>query len=159
MKMALTAKQQRFVEEYCVDFNGTQAAIRSGYSADSAALIASQNIRKLHIRKAIDYQLAILAEQSGLSSKLILDRLKAEMLYFGEGSSHAARIRAAELLGKAVPGTFPPDEVKHKHGGDPDNETPIKHADVGTTVNRFADEADTVLEGAATGEPSRNGHL
>lgn len=30
--MALRLKQQRFVQEYCVDFNGTQAAIRAGYS-------------------------------------------------------------------------------------------------------------------------------
>ncbi|WBO86077.1 terminase small subunit [Hymenobacter yonginensis] len=37
----LTAKQQRFVEEYCVDWNCTQAAIRAGYSEESAYSIGS----------------------------------------------------------------------------------------------------------------------
>ena len=32
----LTAKQQRFCEEYMVDLNGTQAAIRAGYSKKTA---------------------------------------------------------------------------------------------------------------------------
>jgi phage terminase small subunit len=49
----LTDKQRRFVEEYCVDFNGTQAAIRAGYSGDSAASIAWENLRKPEIREAV----------------------------------------------------------------------------------------------------------
>ena len=42
----LTPKQQRFIEEYLVDLNGTQAAIRAGYSAQTARAIASENLRK-----------------------------------------------------------------------------------------------------------------
>ena len=42
----LTPKQQRFIEEYLVDMNGTQAAIRAGYSAQTARAIASENLRK-----------------------------------------------------------------------------------------------------------------
>lgn len=42
--MALTDKQQRFVEEYMVDSNATQAAIRAGYSPDTANSIASENL-------------------------------------------------------------------------------------------------------------------
>jgi phage terminase small subunit len=38
--MPLTAKQQRFVEEYLVDLNGTQATIRAGYSRNTANRIA-----------------------------------------------------------------------------------------------------------------------
>lgn len=51
--LALTDKQRRFVEEYCVDFNATQAAIRAGYSADSAASIGWENLRKPEIRGAV----------------------------------------------------------------------------------------------------------
>jgi hypothetical protein len=40
----LTPKQQAFVEEYIVDLNGTQSAIRAGYSAKTANRIASQNL-------------------------------------------------------------------------------------------------------------------
>lgn len=56
----LTAKEQRFVDEYLVDLNGTQAAIRAGYSEDSAAVIAFDNLRKPNIARAVaNRQLAI----------------------------------------------------------------------------------------------------
>lgn len=50
---ALTHKEQRFTEEYCVDFNATQAAIRSGYSKRSAAETGYQLLRKPQIAAAI----------------------------------------------------------------------------------------------------------
>ncbi len=40
--MRLSPNQQRFCEEYVVDLNGTQAAIRAGYSANSAEMQASR---------------------------------------------------------------------------------------------------------------------
>lgn len=49
----LTAKQAAFVVEYPVDFNATQAAIRAGYSEDSAGQIGSQLLMKLEIQVAI----------------------------------------------------------------------------------------------------------
>jgi len=49
----LTHKQRRFVEEYCKDFNATQAAIRAGYSSHTAAEIGRQNLRKLEISSAV----------------------------------------------------------------------------------------------------------
>lgn len=52
-KKKLTAKQQLFVQEYIVDFNATQAAIRAGYSKKSASVIAAQNLAKLYISEAI----------------------------------------------------------------------------------------------------------
>jgi phage terminase small subunit len=50
----LRPKQQRFVNEYLVDLNGTRAAIRAGYSARTAASIANENLRKPEIAAAID---------------------------------------------------------------------------------------------------------
>jgi len=49
-----TDKQQRFIEEYTKDFNATQAAIRAGYSENSAHDIGSENLRKPDIAKAIE---------------------------------------------------------------------------------------------------------
>lgn len=49
----LTAKQAAFVAEYPLDFNATQAAIRAGYSEDSAGQIGSQLLTKLEIQQAI----------------------------------------------------------------------------------------------------------
>lgn len=46
-------RQKRFVEEYLVDFNATQAAIRAGYSQKSARSIGSENLTKPDISEAI----------------------------------------------------------------------------------------------------------
>lgn len=51
--MALTDKQRRFVEEYLVDLNATQAAIRAGYSKKTAGQIGDENLRKPEIAKAV----------------------------------------------------------------------------------------------------------
>lgn len=48
----LTDKQRRFVEEYVIDCNGRQAAIRAGYSEESAASIASENLTKPNVLAA-----------------------------------------------------------------------------------------------------------
>jgi len=50
---ALTPKQQRFVEEYLVDLNGTQAAIRAGYSAKTAQEQSSRLLSKAIIQNAV----------------------------------------------------------------------------------------------------------
>ena len=49
----LTPKQQRFVDEYIVDFNGTAAAKRAGYSEKSASAISIQLLRKTHVIEAV----------------------------------------------------------------------------------------------------------
>jgi phage terminase small subunit len=50
----LTPKQQRFVDEYLIDLNATQAAIRAGYSAKTANVIACENLSKPNIAAAIE---------------------------------------------------------------------------------------------------------
>jgi phage terminase small subunit len=49
----MTPKQERFVEEYLIDLNATQAAIRAGYSAKTAAEIGRQNLIKLEEKIAV----------------------------------------------------------------------------------------------------------
>lgn len=52
--MKLTAKQKKFCEEYIIDCNATQAAIRAGYSKKTAATIGAENLIKPNIQKYID---------------------------------------------------------------------------------------------------------
>ena len=47
----LEERQKIFCNEYLVDFNGTQAAIRAGYSKKTARFIASENLTKPNIQK------------------------------------------------------------------------------------------------------------
>ena len=49
----LTAKQAAFVEEYLVDLNATQAAIRAGYSKKTANFLGMENLRRPHVAAAI----------------------------------------------------------------------------------------------------------
>jgi phage terminase small subunit len=51
--MTLTAKQQRFVDEYLIDLNATKAAIRAGYSEKTARSVGSENLTKPDIAEAI----------------------------------------------------------------------------------------------------------
>ena len=50
----LTAKQQRFVDEYLIDLNATQAAIRCGYAENSARITASRLLSKDNIQQAVN---------------------------------------------------------------------------------------------------------
>lgn len=59
----LTPIQRRFVEEYAIDLNGTQAAIRAGYSPKTARSIASENLTRPEVRAAIR---KALQDQAGL---------------------------------------------------------------------------------------------
>lgn len=56
--VALTEKQKRFCDEYLIDLNATQAAIRAGYSEKTARQTATENLSKPYIREYIDKRLA-----------------------------------------------------------------------------------------------------
>lgn len=75
--MALSAKQQRFCEEYLIDLNATQAAIRAGYSQKTANRIASENLSKLDIQEYIQERQQALSDKLNLSQEWVLERLKS----------------------------------------------------------------------------------
>lgn len=117
----MTAKQKRFCDEYLIDLNATQAAIRAGYSEKNARNIASENLAKPNIREYIDERMAekekeLIADQNEvlkyLTSVLRGESQSTEIVVegVGEGCSEARtiqkepsekdRLKAAELLGK-----------------------------------------------------------
>ena len=71
----LTPKQQRFVEEYLIDLNATQAAIRAGYSEKTAKEIGSENLTKPNIAKAIEEAQNKRQEQTQIDAVYVLKRL------------------------------------------------------------------------------------
>lgn len=118
----LTAKQQRFCDEYLVDLNGTQAAIRAGYSEKTARQIAAENLSKPYIKEYIEKRMAekeasLIADQNEVMKYLtsvLRGQSKSEVIVvesIGDFMSEARtmkkapdekeRLRAAELLGKA----------------------------------------------------------
>ena len=54
----MTAKQRRFCDEYLIDLNATQAAIRAGYSKKTAYAIGNENLMKPELKKYIDQRMA-----------------------------------------------------------------------------------------------------
>ncbi len=72
----LTPKQQKFVDEYLVDLNATQAAIRAGYSEKTARQMATENLSKPNIAKAIEERQKALQEKTGITQERVLAELK-----------------------------------------------------------------------------------
>ena len=117
----MTPKQQRFCDEYLIDLNATQAAIRAGYSKKTAYSIGIENLRKPEIKSYIDARMAekeseLIADQDEVLKYLtsvMRGKAKSEIVVvegIGDGCSEARavqkapdekeRLKAAELLGK-----------------------------------------------------------
>lgn len=113
----LTPKQERFVCEYLKDLNATQAAIRAGYSENSAGQIGAENLRKPAIKEAIDAKLEEMNSSAIADATETLEYLTSVMRgeqedevlrLAGDGVQSKTdlkvaardRMKAAELLGK-----------------------------------------------------------
>ena len=117
----MTAKQKRFCDEYLIDLNATQAAIRAGYSEKTARKIGQENLTKPDIKKYIEERMAekekeLIADQDEVLKYLtavMRGKSQSEVVVvegIGEGCSEARamqkapdekeRLKAAELLGK-----------------------------------------------------------
>jgi phage terminase small subunit len=69
-----SAKQRAFVAEYLKDLNGTQAAIRAGYSPDSARFIASELLAKPEIAAEVEAAMKARAERNALDADAVIQR-------------------------------------------------------------------------------------
>lgn len=113
----MTEKQKRFCEEYIVDCNATQAAIRAGYSEKTAYSMGQRLSKKVEVKNYIDTLLENVKNDSIAEAKEVMEYLtsvmrgeqKEETLkWIGEGTqtitkidvSAKERLKAAELLGK-----------------------------------------------------------
>ena len=77
---ALTPRQQRFVEEYLLDLNGTQAAIRAGYSARTANEQAARLLANVSVRSAIERGKSEVAVRTGASVDELVNRMRQIIL-------------------------------------------------------------------------------
>lgn len=126
----MTPKQQRFVEEYLVDLNATQAALRAGYSEKTAYSIGPENLKKPEIAAAIEAAQNKTSEKLDITREWILERLKenaeramqATQVFDKEGNptgeyTYQGNVanKALELLGKQQ-GMFR-EKVDHNVGG------------------------------------------
>ena len=71
-------KQRRFVAEYLIDLNATQAAIRAGYSAKTASSQGERLLRNVEVQRAVAEAKAARSEKTGIDAAWVLSRLAAE---------------------------------------------------------------------------------
>lgn len=71
----MTKKQKLFIEEYLIDLNATKAAIRAGYSSETAYSIGSENLKKPEIRARIDKAMAERSKRTGINQDRVLQEL------------------------------------------------------------------------------------
>ena len=94
--MELNAKQLLFIDEYLIDHNGAQAAVRAGYSATCARQTASRLLTNHDIRVMIDRRLEDLADTFRIDRETVLDGLlrAAQIADEDRNPSAAARVWA-----------------------------------------------------------------
>ena len=120
MSKKLTAKQARFKDEYQIDSNATQAAIRAGYSKKTAKSQGQRLLTNVDIKAAIKAGQKDIAKRNGLTIDDILDELEeARKIAQAEGKGApmvAASMGKAKLLGLII------DKSENKHEGNVDIE-------------------------------------
>lgn len=117
----LTEKQKRFCEEYLIDLNATQAAIRAGYSEKTAYTIGQKLTKKNEVKAYIDEMIESIRNERTANAQEVVEYLTSVMRGeseseeivlkgVGKGSQKIERVqkkpsekdklKAAELLGK-----------------------------------------------------------
>lgn len=117
----MTPRQRKFCDEYLISGNGTDAAIKAGYSPKTAKQIATENLSKPDLRAYIDAKLEEISSAKTANAKEVMEYLTSVMRGestseivvvegVGDGCSEARtmnkapdekeRLKAAELIGK-----------------------------------------------------------
>ena len=79
--MALTARQERFVEEYMIDLDAKNAAIRAGYSARSEKTLGPRLTKRKNVAARIEEEKAQRARRTGITAERVLRELAQLALF------------------------------------------------------------------------------
>lgn len=130
--MSLTARQTRFAAEYLIDLNGTQAAIRAGYSPKTANEQASRLLANVNVATEIQSQVKAREQRTEITQDYVLKTIRdtiercaqAEPVRDREGAETGeykfdatAVLRGAELLGKHLKMFTDKTELTGANGG------------------------------------------
>ncbi|MBQ6349825.1 MAG: terminase small subunit [Methanobrevibacter sp.] len=117
--MKLTPKQKAFVREYKANGgNGTQAAIKAGYSENTADVIATENLRKPNIKEALAQAEKKMQEKYEYTLDDMVRELDDVKLKADAEQNRQAQIKAIELKGKAFGLFIDRQEITGKDGKD-----------------------------------------
>ncbi|MEK1304107.1 terminase small subunit [Limosilactobacillus fermentum] len=121
----LTQKQQRFVDEYIISGNATQAAIKAGYSKKTAKQMGTENLAKPIIKAELDRRNAEIQSAKTMDMQEVMERLAAmgrgettEETVTNKGevietaTRNADKLKAMELIGKRFGAWTDKKEIK-----------------------------------------------
>lgn len=137
----MTPKQQRFVQEYLIDLNATQAAIRAGYAPGGSAEVTGHRLlSNAKIASAIKDAQDQRAEETQITQEWVLRSLEkvAKRCMDAETFEHAGANRALELIGRHL--SMFKDVVEHR--GDPLAE--LFERVIGQTKAKPEDDSPTI---------------
>ena len=154
----MTKKQKRFIEEYLIDLNATQAAIRAGYSPDTAKAIGCENLTKPDIRAHIDRAMAERSKRTGVNADRVVQEL-AKIAFVN--ATEVIDPKTATVREDALPeDTAAIQSVKVKTFGEDGLEREIKMADklkalemLGRHLGMFKDQLE--LSGGLDNEKTK----
>lgn len=105
----LTPKQERFCQEYLIDLNATQAAIRAGYSEKTAYSIGQELLKKPEIMAEIDAALAKHSNKLEISAERVLAEI-ARMAFYDPSD-------LIEVIRDALPAEIDADDIEINDDG------------------------------------------
>lgn len=123
----MTKKQRRFVEEYLIDLNATQAAIRAGYSPDTANEQGARLLVNVSVKNAVNKAIAERSKRTGINADRVIREL-AKIAFVNAGE--IIDFDTALLMEKVSPDDMAAiQSVKYKTFGEDGVEREIKLAD------------------------------
>ncbi len=100
----LSPKQQRFCEEYLIDLNATQAAIRAGYKAKRAYATGWENLKKPEIQKCLQGLMDARSERTRITADKVLDEIAklafSNILHYASFDDDRVRFKPSDDLNR-----------------------------------------------------------
>lgn len=117
-KVKLTKKQHLFIKEYLIDLNATQAAIRAGYSKNTAQQIGSENLLKPLIAEHLQIAINERSKKTEITAEYVLNTIvetinRAKEMDANGRSDNSSVLKGCELLGKHLKLFTDKQEVEH----------------------------------------------
>jgi len=121
----LTQKQKRFCDEYVIDLNAKQAAIRAGYSEKGAKENASRMLTYANVKEEVKKLQSEVGIRNEITADFVLNGIKDIAL---DGEQETNRLRAFEMLGKYA-GIYEKDNEQKKTEINPEWTVTIKKSE------------------------------
>jgi phage terminase small subunit len=156
-KKKLTDKQQQFVEEYLVDLNVTQAALRAGYSEKTAYSIGHENLKKPEVQEAIQRAVQERQERTRVTADRVIQELaRIGFADFRNVFDESGNLKDPTMLDEETAAAISSIEVVTKNLGEGEVEyiNKIKFWDKNSSLEKlgrhlklFTDKVDATIKG------------